>query len=117
MTSSPTFETPDAESLVDPRIRGLVEQYAALTGATLREIEPYLVEISVASGEARHFRGRQNIRVAFSLAALERHSEAEMGVVGSAFLRELLEAIRTRGSRRRHGLLAPSFSADESAAR
>jgi hypothetical protein len=117
MTTSLTFETPDAESLVDPRIRGLVEQYAALTGATLRQIEPHLLEMSVATGEAQHFRGRQNVRVAFSLAALERHSEAEMAVVGSAFLQELLEAIRTKGTVHRHGLLAPSFSADGSAAR
>ncbi len=46
----------------------------------------------------------------------ERHPEAEMGVVGSAFLQELLEAIRTRGSVRRYGLLAPSFSPDGTAA-
>ncbi len=106
------FDPADAESLVDPRLRGLVERYAQLAGATVQELEPQLVELSLPDAEIRHFRGRPSVRVAFSLAALERYPDAEMAVVGSAFLQELLDAVRTRGARRDFGLIPPTHAVD-----
>ena len=106
------FDPADAEALVDPRLRGLVERYARLVGATVQELEPQLVELSLPDAEIPHFSGRPSVRVAFSLAALQRHPDAEMAVVGSAFLQELLDAVRARGSRRAFGLIPPTHSAD-----
>jgi len=111
--ASVTFDAPDAESLVDPRLRGLVERYVTLAGGSIREIEPHLLELNIPAGDAAQFRGRRQIELAFSLGALERHPDAEMVVVGSAFLQELIEAVRARGHRRSYGLLPPSFSADD----
>lgn len=106
------FEPADAEAVVDPRLRGLVERYARLVGATVQEVEPQLVELSLPAPEVPHFRGRPSVRVAFSLAALERHPDAEMAVFGSAFVQELLGAVRTRGARRAFGLIPPTHAAD-----
>lgn len=100
------------ETLVDPRLRGLVERYARLAGATVQELEPQLVELSLPDAEVPHFSGGPSVRIAFSSAALERHPDAEMGVVGSAFFDELLNAVRTRGSRRPFGLIPPTHTAD-----
>lgn len=107
------FDAPDAEALVDPRLRGLIERYVGLAGGSIREIEPHLLELNISAGDAAHFRGRRQIQVALSLGALERHPEAEMAVVGSAILQELIDAVRVRGHRRSHGLLPPSFSAND----
>ena len=113
MIDAPGFFDPaDAEALVDPRLRGLVERYARLVGATVQELEPQLVELSLPDAETPHFYGRPSVRVAFSLAALERHPDAEMAVVGSPFLQELLDAVRTRGARRAFGLIPPTHPAD-----
>jgi hypothetical protein len=106
------FDPADAEALVDPRLRGLVERYARLVGATVQELEPQLVELSLPDAEIPHFSGRPSVRVAFSLAALERNPDAEMAVVGSPFLQELLDAVRTRGARRAFGLIPPAHPAD-----
>jgi hypothetical protein len=100
------------ETLVDPRLRGLVERYARLAGATVQELEPELVELSLPDAEVPHFRGRPAVRVAFSLAALERSPDAEIAVLGSPFLQELLGAVRTRGARRVVGLIPPTHAAD-----
>ena len=112
MIDAHAFDPPDAEALVDPRLRGLVERYARLVGATVQELEPQLVELSLPDAEAPHFNGRPSVRVAFSLAALERHPDAAMAVVGSPFLQELLDAVRTRGARRAFGLIPPTHPAD-----
>lgn len=106
------FDPADAETLVDPRLRALVERYARLVGAGVEELEPQLVELSLPDAETPHFGGRAAVRVAFSLAALERHPEADMAVVGSPFLEELLDAVRTRGARRAFGLIALPHAAD-----
>ena len=108
------FDPADAETLVDARLRGLVERYARLAGARVRELEPQLVELSLPDAEVPHFRGGRSVRIAFSPAALERHPDAEMAVVGSAFFEELLNAVRTRGARRAFGLIPPTHSADTS---
>jgi hypothetical protein len=106
-----SFNPVEPDALVDPRLRGLVERYARLAGATLNEPEPELVELSLPDGEIPHFNGRHSVRVAFSLAALERHPDAEMGVVGGAFLQQLLDAVRSRGSRRAFGLVPAAHAA------
>jgi hypothetical protein len=104
--------SPIQEALVDPRLPGLVERYARLVGGTVQELEPQLVELSLPDAEIPLFGGRPSVRVAFSLAALERHPDAEIAVVGSAFLQELLAAVRTRGARRAFGLIPPTHTAD-----
>jgi len=48
------------------------------------------------------------LSVAFSLAALERAPDAEIAVLGSPFVSQLIEAIRTRAARLSLGLIAPS---------
>jgi len=106
------FDAADVEALVDPRLRGLVERYARLVGATVEELEPQLVELALPDAEVPHFSGGSAVRIAFSPAALERHPDAQMAVVGSAFFDELLDAVRTRGSRRVFGLIPPSHVAD-----
>src|SRR3990172_660287 len=106
------FEAPDAEALVDPRLRRLVERYAALIGGSIREVEPHLVELAVPADQAAHFRSRRQVKVALSLGALEQHPEAELPVVGGAFLEELIDAVRGHGTRRSYGLIPPAFSAD-----
>ncbi|HMA38907.1 MAG TPA: hypothetical protein VKP10_02455 [Gemmatimonadales bacterium] len=110
MIDAPGSQIP--ETLVDPRLQGLVERYARLAGATVQELEPQLLELSLPDAELPHFGGRPSVRVAFSLPALERHPDAEMAVVGSPFLQELLAAVRTRGARRAFGLIPPTHAAD-----
>ncbi|MBI3981730.1 MAG: N-6 DNA methylase [Gemmatimonadetes bacterium] len=104
------FDPPDAESLVDPRLPRIIERYARLVGAGVQRPEPHLLVLTLPRDEARHFRGRRTVTVAFSLGALERHAEAEMAVVGSAVVQELLQAVRTRGFRRDFGLLPPDIA-------
>ncbi|HET7380627.1 MAG TPA: hypothetical protein VFJ24_11340 [Gaiellales bacterium] len=106
------FDPADAEALVDPRLRGLVERYARLAGAAVQELEPQLIELSLPDAEMPHFWGRSSVRVAFSAAAFERHPDAELAVPGSAFLQELLGAVRPRGARRAFGLIPPTHAAD-----
>jgi len=64
----------------------------------------------VPPGERPFFRDRASLRVAFSLDALERDPDAEIAVLGSPFLAQLIEAIRARGARRSLGLIAPALS-------
>ena len=106
------FDPADAETLVDPRLRELVERYAGLIGATVQELEPQLIELSLPDAEVPYFSGGPSVRVAFSPAALDRHPDAEMAIVGSAFFEQLLNAVRTRGSRRAFGLIPPTHPAD-----
>ena len=101
-----------AEAVVDSRLRGVVERYAALVGAPVQELEPQLVVLSLPDTEIGRFGGRGSIRIAYSLAALERHPDAVLAVVGSALFQEVLDAIRARGHRRACGLIAPSHSTD-----
>lgn len=102
------------EPLADPRIRKLVARYAELAGASLTEISPNLLRLNLPPGERAFFRRRDQVLLALSLEALEGHPEAEMAVIGSAFVEQLLEAIRARGTRLTLGIVAPAFSADPS---
>lgn len=111
-----SIEPPDAEALADPRVRDLVVRFAQLSGATVLELEPQLLELQLPPSENRYFRDRDRISIAFSLGALERHPDAEMAVVGSAFLGELVAAVRQRGTHIDAGLLPPRFAPDASVA-
>lgn len=105
VSGSPEVDSRDAESLVDVRLLTVVERYASLVGAQLDRREDHLRVLTLPQGEAQHFRGGRSITLAFSLAALERNPHAEMAVVGSAFLEDLLDAVRTRGFHRDLGIL------------
>lgn len=110
-----SIEPPDAEALADARIRGLVERYARLVGAHAVALEPHLLELELPPSESRYFRGRRVVRIAFSLGALERCADAEMAVVGSALLDELIAAVRARGQRQVLGLLQPTVNPEATA--
>src|SRR4029077_21203867 len=58
-------------------------------------------------GERKWFRNRSALRIAFTLDALEHEPEAEIAVLGSAFVYQLVAPIRPRGSRAFHGQLPP----------
>ena len=111
MIDAPAFDPAD-EALVDPRVRGLVERYAHLVGGTVQELEPQLVELALPDAEIPRFWGRRSLRVAFSPAVLERHPDAEVAVLGSPFVQELLGAVRARGARRAFGLIPPTHAVD-----
>src|ERR1051326_3484305 len=95
------------EPLVDARIRPLLERYVAMVGAELVDVAVALVELRLPNAERKWFHDRSTLRIAFTLDALEREPEAEIAVVGSAFVDQLVTAIRSRGSRAYHGQLAP----------
>ena len=103
-----TFVNPDPhEPLVDARIRPLLERYVAMVGAKLVDVAEALVELRLPNGERKWFHDRSTLRIAFTLDALERDPESEIAVVGSAFVDQLIAAIRARGSRAFHGQLPP----------
>jgi hypothetical protein len=108
-------EPPAHDALSDTRIRSLLVRYAALAQAQLTEISPDLLELGVPASDRKFFQKRERVLIAFSLGALETDPEAEMAVIGSAFMDELLSAIRAHGARLSLGLVAPAFSADASA--
>jgi hypothetical protein len=111
-----TLEPPTHDPLSDTRIRHLLTRYATLAHATLAEPGPHLLELRVPPGDRPHFGGRDRVLVAFSLGALESTPDAEMAVIGSPFVEQLLQAIRARGARLSLGLVAPTFAADATAA-
>src|SRR5256885_6458128 len=108
-TSHPEgVEAPDPrEPLADARVRPLLERYVAAAGAELIDVEDGLVELRVPNADQKAFRDRAEIRIAFTLDALERDPEAEIAVVGSAFVEQLTSAIRARGSRASYGRIEP----------
>ena len=94
-------------SVGDARIRALVERYCKLARVKQAARGADLTELSLPADERPFFRDRAALRVAFSLDALERDPDAEIGGVGSPFLSQLIEAIRARAARRSLGLIAP----------
>jgi hypothetical protein len=104
------------EPLVDARIRPLLERYASMVGAELVEVGPALVELRLPNAERKWFRNRSQLRIAFTLDALEREPEAEIAVIGSAFVDQLVTAIRSRGSRAFSGKLSPEQPPGDDAA-
>jgi hypothetical protein len=108
-----TFAPPEHDPLSDSRLRPLVERYASLSGATLHEFGPHLVELRVPETDRSFFDGRERVLVAFAVAALDHSPESEMAVIGSPFVEQLLAAIRARGARLFLGMATTSTSADD----
>src|SRR5439155_24671225 len=103
----------EADPLADARIRPLVERYCDLAGVKLVDKGADLRELKLPPAERAHFQGRESVRLALSLDALERHPDAEIAVLGSPFLTHLIEAIRARGGGRLSlGLIPPPGAAD-----
>ena len=98
----------DADPLADARIRPLLERYCSLAGVKQAALGSDHVKLSLPQAEQPFFRDRERLSVAFSLDALERDPDAEIAVLGSPFLSQLIEAIRTRAARLSLGLLAPA---------
>ena len=98
----------DADPLADARIRPLLERYCGLAGVKQAALGSDHVKLSLPQAEQPFFRDRERLSVAFSLDALERDPDAEIAVLGSPFLSQLIEAIRTRAARLSLGLIAPS---------
>ena len=98
----------DADPLADARIRPLLERYCGLAGVKQTALGPDHSKLSLPQAERPFFRDRERLSVAFSLDALERDPDAEIAVLGSPFLSQLIEAIRARAARLSLGLIAPS---------
>jgi hypothetical protein len=107
---------PEHDPLSDSRLRPLVEQYAALAGATLDEVGPHVFEMRVAEDDRQFFGDRDRILLAFAVGALDHTPDAEMAVVGSPFVDQLLAAVRARGTRRSLGMVKPGLAADDEVA-
>ena len=107
----PPAPAPAAASEVDPladaRIRPFVERYCALAGVKLLDKGADLRELKLPPAERAHFQGRESVRLALSLDALERSPDAEIAVLGSPFLTHLIEAVRTRAGRLSLGMIPP----------
>lgn len=99
--------TDSDEPLVDVRIRPLLERYVEMVGAELVDVGRGIVEMQLPEHEQQWFRDRSTIRIAFTLDALERDPDAEIAVIGSPLLEQLVAAIRAHGSRSSHGRLPP----------
>jgi hypothetical protein len=97
-----------ADPLGDARIRALLERYCKLARVKQAVRGVDLTELTLPEVERTFFRDRGALRVAFSLDALERDPDAEIGGVGSPFLSQLIDAIRARAARRSLGLIAPA---------
>ena len=109
-------EPDQREPLADARIRPLLEQYVAAAETELEEVGDGLVELHVPPADRVAFQKRSSIRIAFTLDALERDPEAEIAVVGSPLVEQLVTAIRSRGSRVVHGSIAPSVPPSQESA-
>src|SRR5437773_4805195 len=101
-------EIADADPLAEARIRPLLERYCVLAGVKQTALGPDHSKLSLPQAERPFFKDREGLSVAFSLDALERDPDAEIAVLGSPFLSQLIEAIRTRAARVSRGLIAPA---------
>src|SRR5207247_620013 len=101
----------DTDPLADARIRPLLERYCGLARVKHAALGPDHSELRLPQAERPFFRDRASLRVAFSLDALERDPDAEIAVLGSPFLSQLIEAIRARAARLSLGLIAPPATA------
>jgi hypothetical protein len=102
----------EADPLADTRIRPLLERYCKLTKVKQATLGPDHTELTLPESQRRFFRDRASLRVVFSLDALERDPDAEIAVLGSPFLSQLIEAIRARAARLSLGLIAPASPPD-----
>jgi len=101
----------DADPLADSGLRPLLESYCRLAGVKQAALAPDLTALSLPQAERPFFRDRASLRVAFSLDALERDPDADIAVLGSPFLSQLIGAIRARAAHLSLGLIAPTLPA------
>ena len=101
----------DADPLADSGLRPLLESYCRLAGVKQAALAPDLTTLSLPQAERPFFRDRASLRVAFSLDALERDPDADIAVLGSPFLSQLIGAIRARAAHLSLGLIAPTLPA------
>jgi hypothetical protein len=106
-------ESEHREPLADARIRPLLERYVAAAGGRLEDIDDGLSELHVPDEDRDAFGKRERVRIAFTLDALERDPDAEIAVIGSALVEQLIAAIRSRGSRVSHGFIAPESAPND----
>jgi hypothetical protein len=104
--AAPPPPSGDGDPLADPRLGPLVARYCRLARVKQSNSGIDLHELALPPSERRFFRDRASLRVAFSLDALERDPKAEIAVLGSPFLSQLLDAIRARATRLSLGLIA-----------
>ena len=101
----------DADPLADSGLRPLLESYCRLAGVKQAALASDLTALSLPQAERPFFRDRASLRVAFSLDALERDPDADIAVLGSPFLSQLIGAIRARAAHLSLGLIAPTLPA------
>ena len=101
----------DADPLADSGLRPLLESYCRLAGVKQAALASDLTALSLPQAERPFFRDRASLRVAFSLDALERDPDADIAVLGSPFLAQLIGAIRARAAHLSLGLIAPTLPA------
>lgn len=90
---------------VDPRPARLLERYASLSGGMLLEVGDHLFELTIPASERPFFQGREQVLIALSPLALDERPDAEILVNGSSLLRQVIDAIRDRGSLESHGVV------------
>lgn len=88
----------------------MLDRYCKLAGVKQTALGPDHAELKLPESERPFFRDRERLSVAFSLDALERAPDAEIAVLGSPFLSQLIEAIRARAARLSLGLIVPTGS-------
>ena len=81
----------DGDPLADARIRPLLQRYCRLAGVKQAALGPDHSELRLPQAERPFFRDRESLRLAFSVDALERDPDAEIAVLGSPFLSQLLD--------------------------
>src|SRR5205823_6895001 len=97
-------------------LRPLLYRCGELAGVKRAALGPDHAELKLPAAERPFFRDRERVNVAFSLDALERDPDAEIAVLGSPFLSQLIEAIRARAARLSLGLIAPAAASDSKTA-
>ena len=103
----------DADPLAGSALRPLLERYCKLAGVKQAALGPDHVELKLPPAERPFFRDRERVSVAFSLDALERDPEAEIAVLGSPFVSQVVEAIRARAAWLSLGLISSPLSRRE----
>ena len=113
----PRAAAPQAPGDVDPlagsALRPLLERYCKLAGVKQAALGPDHTELKLPPAERPFFRDRERVSVAFSLDALERDPEAEIAVLGSPFVSQVVEAIRARAAWLSLGLISSPLSRRE----
>src|SRR5207245_6929647 len=71
----------DNDPLADARIRPLLQRYCRLAGVQQAALGPDHSELRLPQAERPFFRDRESLRLAFSVDALERDPDAEIGVL------------------------------------